>query len=312
MGVLKILASKNSCPNAQNYFEKNDRAAKKTCLNIDDPKRWAEEMDNVKRAWGKTDGVQAYQIVQSFEMEPEKVHYNVKDIHTAGVQIAKVFADQGYQVTVVTHADTKHLHNHIYVNSVHAENGKKLRISKAKSENYHNKNVDVYTRDLIKLNDDICRELDLHTLSESKAIKDKKERAKGIQPENRKTDEVYIEEKGKSYKAVMRNKLQQIWKDSSIMSLNDFQEKLKKEGLCVARQTSTGNITYQDDSGHKVRAKNLGSFNAADVSDLIHKNKAMKKEIENTNELEVLAAKEAEELNEKSHYRGARSRGRSR
>lgn len=312
MGVLKILASKNSCPNAQNYFEKNDRAAKKTCLNIDNPKRWSEEMEATKRVWGKSDGVQAYQIVQSFEREMDKEHYNIKDIHAAGVRIAKVFEDLGYQVTVITHADTDHLHNHIYINSVNAESGKKLRVSKAKSESYHNKNVDVYTRDLIKLNDEVCRRLNLHTLTESKAIKNKKERAKGIQPESRKTDEVYIEEKGRSYKAVMRNKLQQIWTDSSIMSPNDFLEKLKKEGLFVARQTSTGNITYQDESGHKVRAKNLGAFNMSDVADLIKKNQTKKKEIECTNELEVLAAKEADALKEQSYYRGARSRGKSR
>lgn len=312
MGVLKILASKNSCSNAQNYFEKNDRAAKKTCLNIDNPKRWAEEMETIKRAWGKADGVQAYQIVQSFEQEMDKAHYNVKDIHAAGVRMAKVFADLGYQVTVITHADTDHLHNHIYINSVNPENGKKIRISKAKSESYHAPNIDVYTRDLKKLNDGICRVLGLHTLTESKVIKDKKERTKGIQPENRKTDEIYIEDRGKSYKAVMRDKLQKIWKDSSIMSPNDFREKLKKEGLFVTRMTSTGNITYRDESGHKVRAKNLGAFNLSDVADLINKNQTMKKKIENTNELEVLAAKEAEELKENSYYRGARSSGRSR
>ena len=292
MGVLKILASKNSCPNAQNYSERNDRAAKKTCLNIDNPKQWAEEMEATKRAWGKTDGVQNYQIVDAYEREEGKEHYNVHDIHAAGVRKAKLFAELGYQVTVITHADTDHIHNHIYINSVNAENGKKLRISKAKSESYHNKNVDVYARDLIRLNDEICRELNLHTLSESKSIKDQKERKKGIQPENRKTDEIYLEQKGKSYKATMRAKLQKIWADNSIMSPADFSEKLKEEKLVISRKTSTGNITYQDQEGHKVRAKNLGAFNEDDVYDLIKRNQRAKQKEVKSNELNRRAAEE--------------------
>ena len=63
MGVLKILSSKNSCKNIKNYLEKNDRAEEETVLNIDNPKKWAFEMQATKIAWDKKDGVQFYQIM---------------------------------------------------------------------------------------------------------------------------------------------------------------------------------------------------------------------------------------------------------
>lgn len=183
MGVLKILSSKNSCKNIKNYLEKNDRAEEETALNIDNPKKWAFEMQATKIAWDKKDGVQFYQIIDSYEREENKEHYNTRDIHAAGVMKAKMFSDLGYQVVVVTHNDTNHIHNHIIINSVNAEGGKKLRISKAKGEQYKDDAVDIYARDIKKMNDEICKELGLHTLSESKKSKIKE---RGVAESNRK------------------------------------------------------------------------------------------------------------------------------
>lgn len=306
MGVLKILSSKNSCKNIKNYLEKNDRAEEETVLNIDNPKKWAFEMQATKIAWDKKDGVQFYQIIDSFEREESKEHYNTRDVHAAGVLKAKMFSDLGYQVVVVTHNDTNHIHNHIIINSVNAENGKKLRISKAKSEQYKDGAVDIYARDIKKMNDEICKELGLHTLSESKKIKDQRTRSRGKQPESRKTDEIYAEEKGKSYKADMRNNLQQIWEDKDILTQADFEKKIKQYGLSIARRTGTGTITYQDQYGHKVRAKNLGAFNQNDIDKLLTQNQQQRK-----NEMERIREEERRRALERARNCN-RSRGMSR
>lgn len=306
MGVLKILSSKNSCKNIKNYLEKNDRAEEETVLNIDNPKKWAFEMQATKIAWDKKDGVQFYQIIDSYEREESKEHYNTRDIHAAGVMKAKMFSDLGYQVVVVTHNDTNHIHNHIIINSVNAENGKKLRISKAKGEQYKDDAVDIYARDIRKMNDEICKELGLHTLSESKKIKDQRTRSRGKQPESRKTDEIYTEEKGKSYKADMRNNLQQIWEDKDILTQADFEKKIKQYGLSIARRTGTGTITYQDQYGHKVRAKNLGEFNQNDIDKLLTQNQQQRK-----NEMERIREEERRRALERARNCN-RSRGMSR
>lgn len=306
MGVLKILSSKNSCKNIKNYLEKNDRAEEETVLNIDNPKKWAFEMQATKIAWDKKNGVQFYQIIDSYEREESKEHYNTKDIHAAGVLKAKMFSDLGYQVVVVTHNDTNHIHNHIIINSVNAESGKKLRISKAKGEQYKDDAVDIYARDIRKMNDEICKELGLHTLSESKKIKDQRTRSRGKQPESRKTDEIYAEEKGKSYKADMRNNLQQIWEDKDILTQADFEKKIKQYGLSIARRTGTGTITYQDQYGHKVRAKNLGAFNQNDIDKLLTQNQQQRK-----NEMERIREEERRRALERARNCN-RSRGMSR
>ena len=263
-------------------------------------------MQATKIAWDKKDGVQFYQIIDSYEREENKEHYNTRDVHAAGVLKAKMFSDLGYQVVVVTHNDTNHIHNHIIINSVNAESGKKLRISKAKGEQYKDDAVDIYARDIKKMNDEICKELGLHTLSESKKIKDQRTRSRGKQPESRKTDEIYAEEKGKSYKADMRDKLQQIWNDKDILTQTDFEKKIKQHGLSIARRTGTGTITYQDQYGHKVRAKNLGAFNQNDIDKLLTQNQQQRK-----NEMERIREEERQRALERARNYN-RSRGMSR
>ena len=76
-----------------------------------------------KTAYGKTDGINFYQYVQSFHprenITPQQAH-----------EIAKEFASQawpGHEVLVTTHCDAAHIHSHFIINSVSFENGKKLR-----------------------------------------------------------------------------------------------------------------------------------------------------------------------------------------
>lgn len=107
-----------------------------------------KEFMATKKSYGKTDGMNFYQYVQSFSPEenitPHQAH-----------EIAIEFAEKawtGYEVLVATHCDVQHIHSHFVINSVSFENGKKLR---------QNPNT---LKSLRALSDEICRQHNLSTL----------------------------------------------------------------------------------------------------------------------------------------------------
>lgn len=80
------------------------------------------EMMTTKRRYGKTDGRMFYQFVQSFD-PVENV--TPQEVHVIGLELAqKLFPE--FEVVVATHVDADHLHNHLIVNSVSCETGRKL------------------------------------------------------------------------------------------------------------------------------------------------------------------------------------------
>ena len=78
-----------------------------------------------KTAHHKKGGMNFYHYVQSFS-PAESV--TAEQVHEIGLAFAKK-AWPGHEVLVTTHTDTAHLHNHFVINSVHYENGRKLRQS---------------------------------------------------------------------------------------------------------------------------------------------------------------------------------------
>lgn len=76
-----------------------------------------------KTAHHKKGGMNFYHYVQSFS-PAESV--TAEQVHEIGLAFAKK-AWPGHEVLVTTHTDVAHLHNHFVINSVHYENGKKLR-----------------------------------------------------------------------------------------------------------------------------------------------------------------------------------------
>ena len=116
-------------------------------INCDGENAFKEFMAT-KKSYGKTDGMNFYQYVQSFSPEenitPQKAH-----------EVALEFAEKAwteYEVLVATHCDAQHIHSHFVINSVSFENGKKLR---------QNPNT---LNSLRALSDEICRQHNLSTL----------------------------------------------------------------------------------------------------------------------------------------------------
>ena len=101
-----------------------------------------------KNAHKKKGGITFYHYVQSFS--PNE-NVTAEQVHKIGLEFAEK-AWPGNEVLVTTHTDAEHLHNHFVINSVHYENGNKLR-----------QNPGTLTR-LRTLSDSICNEHGLSVL----------------------------------------------------------------------------------------------------------------------------------------------------
>ena len=79
------------------------------------------EFEAIKKQFHKTDGRSYYHIVQAFSPDDE---LDFDTAHEIGLKFAQQF--DGYQCLVATHMNTRHIHNHIVMNSVNFETGKKF------------------------------------------------------------------------------------------------------------------------------------------------------------------------------------------
>ena len=121
MATTKISSTK-STSRAINYAEK--RAVVKSSHNCDID--FAKSAFKITReVYGKTGGNQGHVVIQSFkpgEVTPEQCNQ-------LGLELAERIAPN-HQVAVYTHDDTDHVHNHIVINSIDLETGKKFNNNK--------------------------------------------------------------------------------------------------------------------------------------------------------------------------------------
>lgn len=86
-----------------------------------------DEMQMVKKQFGKEGGIVAFHGYQSFapgEVTPEQAH-------AIGIELAERLWGDKFQVVVATHLDKEHIHNHFVLNSVSFVDGKKFNDCKA-------------------------------------------------------------------------------------------------------------------------------------------------------------------------------------
>ncbi|PTI61133.1 relaxase/mobilization nuclease domain-containing protein, partial [Staphylococcus succinus] len=134
-----------------------------------------------------------------------------------------------------THNDTYHVHNHIVINSVDLETGKKC---------YNNKQA---LKDIRQANDEISN---THNLS----IPDKQAQIRYTQAEQN------IMDKSKDVKASWKNQIRIAIEDTKEQAadFDEFNELLKPKGVEIARMTDK-TITYKHiEEDKKVRGSKLG------------------------------------------------------
>ena len=218
------LGNTKSASRAINYAEK--RAEEKSGLNCDVD--YAKSAFKQTRAlYGKEDGIQAHTIIQSFK--PGEV--TPAQCNQLGLELAERVAPN-HQVAVYTHTDKDHIHNHIVINSINLETGKKYQSNKQQ-------------RELVKLqNDEICRKNGLSVPERDTA------KLRYTQAESALLD------KGKtSWKDELRENIEQAKAHTS--NFKDFSEHLEQKGISF--KVRGKNVSYKPENVNKwVRGKTLG------------------------------------------------------
>ena len=177
-----------------------------------------------KTAHHKKGGMNFYHYVQSFSPS-ESV--TAEQVHEIGLAFAKK-AWPGHEVLVTTHTDVAHLHNHFVINSVHYENGKKLRQSPG-----------TLTK-LRSLSDGICQQHGLSVLEPYK-----KDGA------NISSREYRAAAKGDSWKFKLMSDIDFVMNRSG--SRADFIREMQRIGYGVTWTDERKNITFICPNGMKCR-----------------------------------------------------------
>lgn len=218
------LGNTKSASRAINYAEK--RAEEKSGLNCDID--YAKSSFKQTRAlYGKENGIQAHTVIQSFkpgEVTPEQCNQ-------LGLELAKKIASN-HQVAVYTHTDKEHVHNHIVINSIDLETGRKYQSNKQQ-------------RNFVKqANDDICREHGLSVPERDTAKLRYTQAEKSL-----------IEKDQFSWKDDLREKIEHAKEHTS--DFKSFSEHLEKSG--IEFKVRGKNVSYKPENVNKwVRGKTLG------------------------------------------------------
>ena len=127
MAIVKFVAS--GCPmnHIFPYVMNREKSDENLISGINcSPDTALQEFTFVKKQFKKEDGRTYVHIVQAFSPDDD---ITPELAHEIGLRFAEYFG--GYQALVATHRNTDHIHNHIILNSVNMETGKKFHQSAA-------------------------------------------------------------------------------------------------------------------------------------------------------------------------------------
>lgn len=227
MAIIKFTNSKSELKTIINYVTRKDKTnidliTGKDCV----ANSCFEEMKSVKEFYNKDGGRQYIHIVQSFSKKDE---LDYKKAHEIGINLANYF--KGFQVLVATHTDREHIHNHLIINSVNFENGKKFNQSK---------------KDMQKVkdySDRLCVEAGLRIIE--------KNEYQGIYNKN----EYQVALKGQSWKMKLANAIDYSLEKSK--NKTEFFKNMNKLGYQVLWTKKRKYITYTTPEGMKCRDNKL-------------------------------------------------------
>ncbi len=235
MAIIKATNSKASVKQIVNYVTEKNKTETKFVTGINcNSYTVVEEMQMTKAQYQKEGGRQYAHIVQSFNPEdkitPEEGH-----------QIGLEFIEQskklkGYEILIATHLDKGHLHNHIVVNSVSFENGKKFHTTKKDLEEFK-----VISNNL--------------SLQHNLTVPAKGTTVTSFNRDKYKVIEKGATGKGKSFVLDTALIISQIL--SSARSREEFIKKMEKEKYKVNWSDTRKHITFTTPDNKKVRSSNL-------------------------------------------------------
>ncbi|MDK1727323.1 relaxase/mobilization nuclease domain-containing protein [Dellaglioa algida] len=200
-----------------------------------DPRIASDQFEVIRDLYNQTkEKNQVLRVTQSFALD-ELTPKNPSDWEKAnelGVELAEKLYPQ-HQSAVYTHLDGKNhvLHNHIIVNKVNLETGKKLRetpgktVEKARTVN------------------------DLLAIREGWHVLEK--------PNERFTDteKELVQQEKYSYMADLRDRINHVLADSSVSSFKTFSARLEQEGVTVSERGSNVSYSFLDTENKQRRAR---------------------------------------------------------
>lgn len=182
-----------------------------------------QEFMNTKRVYEKTGGRMYYHVVQSFSPEEQ---LTAETAHEIALKLAEKFS--GFEVLVCTHTDRDHLHSHLIINSVSAEDGQK----------YHSDKDNIQR--IRMASDELCMQYGLSV------VKPKQKRTPGMT-----AAEYRSADKGESWKLRLAIAID----DAMAVARNraHFLEVMEMEGYRVRWEKDRKYITYTTPEGKQCR-----------------------------------------------------------
>lgn len=224
MATIKLSTTKNA--NALlKYAEKRAEVSNSLDCDVDYVRN---QFKATREIWGKSGGIQAHHVIQSFK--PDEV--DSQKANEIGLQLAEKLV-KGHEVAVYTHTDKEHIHNHIVINAVNYEDGRK----------FHAHGQEAIDR-FREASDELCKEHGLSVV---------KERSADVRYTL--AEQSLLEKGESSWKDEIRTAIDQTKEQTA--SFEEFQERLKEQGVQATLRGK--NITYEHlESNKKVRGTKLG------------------------------------------------------
>lgn len=283
MAIIKALGggkSGGSANNSLDYItdkEKADLIYTKDCS-----EDFKKDFQDTKEIWEKMEGRQYYHIVQSFEKEDYVTLEKAHEIGQNFISDNEKFKD--YQVVMATHQDKDHIHNHIIINSVSMETGKKFEFNpKDLLESKELSNEICKNYGFMEIDLEKTRKLDLEKSQERYSMSEKALLEKGVNTFSNELRTILdnAREKSKTYQ--------------------EFKENLKENGVEILRGEKEGqkSITFEYQE-KKCRGNKLDErYSSFDrINETLDQERTLKrlKELDNSREITVEPLNKLEEL----------------
>lgn len=127
MTLISISPIKSQLDKGQAYVldnDKNEPVLFKTAINCRSTETAFAEMRQTQKRFGKMGGILGYHIIQSFT--PGEV--NAEEAHAIGIELAQKYVGGQHEVVIGTHLNQDPLHNHIILNAVSFQDGRKYHM----------------------------------------------------------------------------------------------------------------------------------------------------------------------------------------
>lgn len=240
IAILKAINSKStgkgSSKGLEDYLNKEKALKTGIDCNCDN---WSSDFRLTKAVFDNLDGRQYKHFTQAFEKESG---LSQEEVHKAGIDLVKMCKQfEGFQAVVITHNDKEHLHNHIVINSVNSETGKKFRMSNSELKTLK-KNMNKYLK----------QEFDLEPTKAKDGI---------VKTQDTKTHQAIKRALESDYESFTLNLAKDIKRSlDESPTQEELKENLKKKDIKMDISESHNTVMFVDKNKKKVSSKKLNQI----------------------------------------------------